>query len=122
MAGWQGDAFTILENIVTLATAWRGDGTTVLENTVDGLSPWKGTAMTIMEHTVVSLQPWRGSHLDVYDNVTTALSRKWSGAVLGINENTISQSNPARLKRWDGTQWVRDPYYVWNGTAWVQVT
>ena len=37
-------------------------------------------------------------------------------------ENVANNSNPTQLKRWDGAQWIRSPYYVWNGTAWVHVT
>lgn len=29
--------------------------------------------------------------------------------------------NPAKRHVWDGSQWVRTPEFVWNGTAWQQV-
>lgn len=37
-------------------------------------------------------------------------------------ENIASNSNPTQLKMWDGGQWIHKPYYVWNGSAWEQVT
>lgn len=35
---------------------------------------------------------------------------------------SAASPNPTSLKVWDGTQWVTKPYYVWNGSAWVQLT
>ena len=55
------------------------------------------------------------------ENDVSALT-VWRGAVMAVDENTINQPNPTQLKVWDGVQWVRKPYYVWNGSAWVQIT
>lgn len=44
-----------------------------------------------------------------------------SSAHTGTYEN-VTTTDPTQLKVWDGTQWVRKPYYIWNGSTWVQVT
>lgn len=49
------------------------------------------------------------------------VATSWRGAA-AYSYETDTTANPTQLKRWDGTQWVRSPYYIWNGTAWVQVT
>ena len=38
-----------------------------------------------------------------------------------VTDYGISGPNPGKMYTWNGTTWVRTPWYVWNGTDWTFV-
>jgi hypothetical protein len=36
-------------------------------------------------------------------------------------EYALPNTNPGKIWVFDGTQWVRRPDYIWNGTTWTQI-
>jgi hypothetical protein len=36
-------------------------------------------------------------------------------------EYSVPNTNPGKIWVFDGTQWVRRPDYIWNGTTWTQI-
>ena len=72
--------------------------------------------------TITSPTSVRSGHSFGYENVMIPTPVKSRNGYAYGYENVSNNANPTQLKVWDGVQWVRKPYYVWNGSAWVQIT
>lgn len=70
---------------------------------------------------VHSLSISTDAYVAIYDRPTPVYDSVVTTTHAATYEN-ITTVDPTQLKAWDGAQWVRRPYYVWNGSTWTQVT
>ena len=73
----------------------------------------------VYEYTRETPQFFNGS-IYAYEYPTSGTIYGTNGSVY-IYEYTVPNTNPGKIRVWDGTQWVRRPDYIWNGTTWTQI-
>ena len=66
--------------------------------------------------------PFRGDTFSVDAYLINPQSdTAWQGDVFSV-DSSVAGTNPTEIYVWDGTSWVHQPFYHWNGSTWTQIT